>query len=291
MVERELPLEILVDDHLGALALSGSIDPDDFRAMEGPEEAGGFASQASLGAVFLVAAIDEIDEVGVATPRPPNVEFALERIHDHSVVDPEMRDQGFGRARDQLIEVALVPLDLVPRCSAPTPLGGGPALLLRLLVLDDVLGGLTHHASVFVEALASGAPRDLLEFPGRQQTNLLPVELRQFREDHGANGDVHSHSQRVGSADHPQSTLLRELLHQQSVLRKEAGVVKAHAVAEKAPHAFSVGSVEGRTRQEAREFAFLLPTEEFRTRQGLGELRTVSLGEAHDIDGGPTLQA
>ena len=134
--------------------------------------------------------------------------------------------------------------------------GGGrllrPALLAaaglrarRRLVLDHVLGRLAHHAAAVVEALAAGAPGDLLELAHRAGcATFSPSNLREPREEHGADRDVDADAERVGAADDAQQALLRELLDEQPVLRQQARVVDADAVAR--------GSASGPCRRACR---------------------------------------
>ena len=107
-------------------------------------------------------------------------------------------------------KVSFVHDDLDPRRSAASRPGyarpgrgllGGfllPLALARLL-LDDVLGRLGDDAALGVEALAAGAPGDLLEVAHREQRVLLAVELRELGEQHGADRDVDADAERVGA--------------------------------------------------------------------------------------------
>src|SRR5699024_11986543 len=71
-----------------------------------------------------------------------------------------------------------------------------------------------HDVTDGVEARASGATGDLVELPGVQQPHPLAVELRQARQQHGADGHVDAHPERVGAADDLQQPGLGQLLDQ-----------------------------------------------------------------------------
>ena len=97
-----------------------------------------------------------------------------------------------------------------------------------------MLGRLRHDAAAVVEALAAGAPGDLLEVAHAEDAGLLAVELAELREEHGADRDVDADAQRVGAADDLEQALLRQLLDEQPVLRQQARVVEPDAVAQEA---------------------------------------------------------
>ena len=96
----------------------------------------------------------------------------------------------------------------------------------------DVLRRLRHHPAAVVESLAPGAPADLVKIPRAQDAGLLPVELAQPREQHGADRHVDAHAQRVRAADDLEQALLRELLDQHAILRQQPGVMQSDAVLE-----------------------------------------------------------
>ena len=131
------------------------------------------------------------------------------------------------------------------------PLRGAPlparrlGLPLGLPLLDDVLGRLRDDAPLRVEALASGAAGDLLEVADREEPDLRAVELRELREEDGADRDVHADAERVGPADDVEEPLLRELLDEQPVLREEPGVVDADAEGEEAAELLAVRASRG----------------------------------------------
>ena len=101
---------------------------------------------------------------------------------------------------------------------------------VRLLVIDDVLGGLDDDPARRVEACPPGAPGDLVELTGLEEPRLLAVILRQSREDHGADRDVDPDPERVGAADDLEQASLRQGLDKPAVLGQHAGVMDADPV-------------------------------------------------------------
>jgi hypothetical protein len=173
--------------------------------------------------------------------------IALQDLQQHPVRDLEARLERLGRPLAQPLEGALVPVDepLLGRLAQDhllgLPLG---LLLLQPLVLDHVLGRLRHHPAAIVEALAAGAPADLLELAHREDARLLAVVLAELGEEHGSNGDVDPHAERVGPRHHLEEPGLRQLLHQEAVLGQESRVVQADARPHEPAELLSVGRVE-----------------------------------------------
>ena len=58
-----------------------------------------------------------------------------------------------------------------------------------------------------------------MELAGAQAAHLVAVELRELREHHGVDGHVDAHTERVGTADDWQETLLGEALNQKAIAR------------------------------------------------------------------------
>src|SRR5450756_1044668 len=88
---------------------------------------------------------------------------------------PEPRRQRLRRSRDQLLERLQRPRDLaferaLERSRALFPRAFG--LLLRLPLVDDVLGRLGDHAPAVVEPAPTRAPGDLLELADRKNCLL-----------------------------------------------------------------------------------------------------------------------
>ena len=150
-------------------------------------------------------------------------------------------------------------------------------------------GAWQTHPAALVEALAARAARDLLELAHREQPHLLAVVLRERREQHRADRHVDADAERVGAAHHAQQALLRELLDEQPVLRQQARVVQADAVAQQALHVLAVGRVEAEAGERLADRLALLARRDVRRGQRLRLLRRLALREVHDVDGRPPL--
>src|SRR5450756_2268324 len=189
---------------------------------------------------------------------------------------PEPRRQRLRRSRDQLLERLLGPRDLafgraLERSRALFPRAFG--LLLRLPLLDDVLGRLGDHAPAVVEPAPARAPGDLLELADRKKAHLRPVELRELREEDRPDRDVHADTERVGPADDVQEPLLGELLHEKAVLGKEPGVVNAAPEREESPELLAVGCCEAPPAHDLPDLLSLLAAPDLHPRQRLREPR------------------
>ena len=251
------------------------------RADQGAEQRGGVAALAGLRRVALVAGVDQPDDGRVV-----GAGLALEHREQQPVAHLEARAQHFGRTRDELAEGVLVPghealRRLLARQLALAALAG---LLLQTAVLDHVLGRLADHAAVVVEALATGAADDLLELAHAQDPHLLAVVLRELVQHHRADRHVDAHAERVGAEDHPQQSLLGELLGEQPVLRQQPRVVHAHPVGEEALHVAPVGRVEAEVADRLANGPPVLGARQVRAGGALGELAALPLGEVHDVD-------
>jgi hypothetical protein len=144
---------------------------------------------------------------------------------------------------------------------------------------------LAYDTSLFVEAPAPGAPRDLLELAHGEDPHLLAVELREAGEDHRADRDVDADAQGVGAEDHLEVALLGELLHEQAVLGKQPGVVDPDAVAQEAFDVLPVGGVEAGVREHPSDCLAFGPAAEARAGAPLGEVPALALGEVDHVDG------
>jgi hypothetical protein len=152
-------------------------------------------------------------------------------------------------------------------------------------VLDDVLGGFGDDAPLVVEALASGAPADLVKVACAHDGGLLAVELAQLGEEDRADRDVHADAERVRAADDGEEPLLCEAFDEAAVLRQQPGVVDAEAVPNEARDVFAVGRVEAESRELGEDRLLLLFRREVDAHQILCELGRPTLREAHDVNG------
>ncbi len=84
------------------------------------------------------------------------------------------------------------------------------------MVLDLELGSLGDHDARGIEARATRAAGDLVELARAQAAMLAPVEFCETGEQHGVDGNVDAHTQRVGAADDGQQPLLGELFDEQA---------------------------------------------------------------------------
>ena len=148
-----------------------------------------------------------------------------------------------------------------------------------------MLGGLGHHVAAVVEPLAPGPARDLVEVAGGEDGRLLPVELAEAREEHGADGDVDADPERVRAADDLEQAPLGELLHEDAVLGEEAGVVEADPLLEPLADVGAVGAREAEVRDRGGHRVLLLARREVQAREVLGAVRGVRLREVDDVDG------
>ena len=140
-------------------------------------------------------------------------------------------------------------------------------------------GRLGHHVAEVVEALAPGAAGDLVEVAGGEHRRLLAVELAQPREEHGADGHVDAHAQRVGAADDLEQAALGELLHQHAVLGQQAGVVHADALLEPLAHVRPVRAGEAEALDGRRHRVLLLARAEVEAGEVLRAVGGVLLRE------------
>ena len=209
---------------------------------------------------------------------------------DHEpVVHLEAGLQRLGHLVDQPLHGVPAPVDeVLPRSALAPWLLSPPTSARRLrddaLVLDHVLGGLADHTALLVEALATRTARDLLELAHAQDAELLSVELEQPREQHGADGDVHAHTQGVRPADDLEQAPLSQPLDQQSIPGEQAGVVDADPEGEKAPELFAVRGVEGEGGDLFLDVPALLARADLCAGQRLGLLGSLALGEVHHVD-------
>ena len=162
-------------------------------------------------------------------------------------------------------------------------------LVGHALVVDGVLGGLTDHPALVIEALAPGAPGDLLEVAHGEDARLAAVVLAQLGEQHRADGHVDAHAQRVGAHDHLEQACLSELLDHQAILGQQPRVVQADAVAHVLGEVLAVGRVEAKASQMLGDGLLLVLAADVDAGQALGHLGAVALGEVDHVDRGAVL--
>ncbi len=290
LVQREVALQLgrYTDDREASVDVVDALDQAG--VAQRSEHCGRLPAQAALLGVGFVTLLDQIEEQPVATAAHLFVLAALQQCDEHPVRHAELRDERLGRTPRQPLEGSLVPCDEAGRRP------GLAHLLLRAwlrrfcgdaLVLDHVRGRLAQHPAAFVETLAARAAGDLLELAHRQQPHLLAVVFRERREEHRSDRHVHADAERVGAAHHAQQSLLRELLDQQPVLRKQACVMQPDTVTQQPLYVLAVRRVEAETREYLADRLTLLACRDMRRRQRLRLLRGLALREVNDIDGRP----
>ena len=165
----------------------------------------------------------------------------------------EARGEPLGRRADEPLEGLEVPVgEVVLGRLALDDLLAVLRLLPEPQVLDDVLRGLRDDEAAVVEALAPGAPGDLVEVARGEDRRLLAVELAEAREEHGADRHVDADAERVGAADHLEQAALGELLDEHAVLRQQAGVVQADPLLQPLADVGAVGAREAEARDLRR---------------------------------------
>ena len=127
-------------------------------------------------------------------------------------------------------------------------------------------------------------PRDLTKIPHTQNRRLLPVIFPQLRKYHRANRHIDPHAQRVRPADQFKQPLLRELLHQNPILRQQPRVMHAHAMPQPTLHFLAIRTREPHALQRRRDGRLLLLRAHIQAHQTLRRLRRRALREMHQIN-------
>ena len=153
-----------------------------------------------------------------------------------------------------------------------------------------MFGRLRDHPAAVVEALAPGAPADLVEIARTQDAGLLAVVLAEAREQDRADRHIDAHAERVGAADDLEQALLRELLDQHAVLGQQPGMVKGDAVLEPLADLRAVGAGKLETLNRTPDGILLLAGAHVDAGEVLGALGGFELGEVDDIDGSLALR-
>ena len=218
--------------------------------------------------------------------RAAAVAFAAEDVEQHAVGNLEAGSQPLRRRGDQAGEGVFVPVDEV--FLGRLALDGFPAVaggfFGELEVLDGMFGRLRHDPAAVVESLAPGASADLVKIPRAEDDGLLPVELAQAREEHGADGDVDAHAEGVRPADDLEQALLGELLDQHAVLGEQTGVMQADAVFEPFFDFRAVWAAELEPFQRGGEGVLLFAGADIEAGEILRALGGLQLGEMDDIN-------
>ena len=157
--------------------------------------------------------------------------------------DAQTRRELFGLRFNEVVEGLLAPIhEALGRfllLDAAQLLLVAASLHHGFVVLDFMLGRLGEHAAFVIEARTARATGDLVELARTQAAHFVAVEFRELRENHGMDGHVNAHAQRVGAANYRQKALLGELFDKQAIARQHARMVHAHAKAEQALERFA----------------------------------------------------
>ena len=208
-------------------------------------------------------------------------------VEQHSVRHLEPRHQPFRWRRNQPFEGLLVPRHevLLRRLALHDLLPADLRFLLQFQVLDDVLRRLRDDPAAVIEALAPGAPGDLVEIARGEDADFLAAELAELREEHRADRHVDADAERIGPADDLEQSLLRELFDEDAILWQEPGVVQTDAVPQPLLDLRTVGAAELETLDRARYRGLLLARRHVEAREILRALPRFHLREVDDING------
>ena len=124
-----------------------------------------------------------------------------------------------------------------------------------------------------------------MELAGVEVAHAAAVELGEGRQDHGVDGHVDAHAQRVRSADDGEKPLLGELLDEQAVAGEHPGVVDADAAAQEALEGLAEGGGEAGALDGLLHGLALLLGRDAVAGQGLRALERRVLREVHDVEG------
>lgn len=229
----------------------------------------------------VMAAADEIPHGATAVGGP------AQHIEEHAVGDLEAGDESFRCGGLKARERVEIPADeTLLRLPALELLSIPFRFFLELQILDDVFGCLGDDPAAVIEALAAGAPGDLVKIASGEDADLLAVEFGEAGKQDGADGDVDTDAEGVGSADDFEQAALGELFDEHAVLGEKPGVVEADAVAEPALDLGAVGAGELEALNGGGDGGFLLARTHIEAGEILGALRGVGLGEMDDVNGG-----
>ncbi|CAB4911889.1 unannotated protein [freshwater metagenome] len=229
----------------------------------------------------LVVVLEQMTHRVEAIARPRN------DIEQHRIADREPGRQRLRARRDDALERRLAPGYEAVGCL----LALYPLELLRVVtgfgheprILDVVLGCLDHDGAEGVVPRAARASRDLMELARSKLACSDAVVFGESGEQHGPDGNVDAHAQRVGTADHLQQTVLRQFLHQPAVLGKHAGVMHPDTVTNESGQRRPEAGGEAEVADGLGYRGLLLLGRDIDARQGLSAFECRCLGEVHDV--------
>jgi len=277
LVHRKVLLQFDVDTQLARPRAGGELDNPALhqRAEELPRAAGVLL----FGPGRFMAVAEQPLQGAAAVAR------AAEHVEQHPVRNLEPGGQALGLRGPEPGERLLVPVDevLFRRLALDDLLAVPGGLFRQLEVLDDVLRRLGHHPAPVIKTLAPGAPADLVKVARAEDAGLLAVIFAEPRKQHGADGHVNAHAERVGAANDFEQPPLRQLLHQHPVLGQQPGMVQPDAVLEPLPNLGAVGAAELEPLQRRADGVLLLARADVDARKVLRALGRFQLGEVNHI--------
>ena len=245
LVEREVALEVGID--AGAVRPGSTCTMPALRSER--KQRGRVAPQAALARRALVAALDQLAEHAVAARARSARARAGAATGSCRASTPKLRHQRLGRLRHRAARSSRASS---PRSGAAAPFRGWPLARRALPSPPRPCSRVTCSGAWHTtlprssKPLPPGAPGDLLEVARREQAHAARRRTcSRPREAARVRIGMFTPTPSVSvPADHAQQALLRELLDQQPVLRQQARVVDADAVAEHALHVLAVRRVE-----------------------------------------------
>jgi hypothetical protein len=139
---------------------------------------------------------------------------------------------------------------------------------------------------VGVETGPARAAGELAELAHGERTHLGAVELGERRHQHGADGDVHAHAERVGTADDRQQAGTGEPLDEAAVAGKHARVMHAHPVAQQSVECLAEPLPHPLGAQRFGDRLALSPSGDRQAHQPLGPLDGGGLRGVHQVHRG-----
>ncbi len=194
---------------------------------------------------------------------------------------------GASRRRSYVLSVQLTcPSGAFLRTILRTFFGSSPAFS-SILRFSITCSGARMITSPTVSKPARPAPPgDLVELARRQVPHADAVVLDQAGQQDGADGHVDADAERVRAADDRQQPLLRQPLHDPSVLGQHPGVMHPDAVPQEPVERLAEAGGEPEPRDLVGDPVPLLPARQRRRHERLRPLDGVLLREVHDVDGG-----
>src|SRR5262249_38205020 len=116
--------------------------------------------------------------------------------------------------------------------------------LFQLDVFDYVFGRLRDDPAAFVEALAPGAPGDLMKVARSEERRFFAVEFAQARKEHRANGHIDADAKGVRATDDLEQAFLGQLLDEHPVFRQKPCMVQTDSMLEPLPDVRTVRAAE-----------------------------------------------